>query len=278
MIETAAPGMHFDSKAPTGKRLSSLLACANLAAAILLATPSASAQRRASMPTPAFHSSRLVREVPPLPRIDQTAPRRSTGFRFRDHRHGRRRAFGCIEPMTGPTVEQQLARYPGYGFDFERLSTVNRDLAIKAAIDPATELQLQELEQLGCSEAPSWGYFLLGSDYVVPDESVESGQPAQTSTQPQIIIVEERPPAAQTPEQAATATQPEAPPLPEERQLELVLRNGSRLQAIAFTQNGDKLIYMTPAGTRRSIALSSLDIAATILVNEERRISIQFSF
>lgn len=266
----------------------SLLVCASLTAVILLAISAVNAQRRFSVPPSALHArgfrvsapefrvSDVVRGVPRRPPTGHSSAHPATKRWSRAHRHRRRRGvFAC----TGLNLEQPLSPLPGYGFNFEHLNAINGDLAIKAVIDPATELQLQGLEQFGCSEVPGLAYVFSGDDYIVPDETSEESEPsAEPATQPQIIIVQEQPLAPQSPTQAVTPAQPEAPPLPEERQFVLVFRDGSRLGATAFTRQGDKIIFISPDGARRTVALSELDIAATTRDNEDRGTPIQISF
>lgn len=275
-------------KRKRSKRIArSLLACVGLAVVVpIAATPDVNARQRFSasppavhsrgvgMPTPAFRG--VVRKSPILPRISHPASRRAAGFPVRDHRHRRRRVFQCA-PMTGVNIQQLLAPYPGYGFNFEHLSAINGDLAIKAAIDPATQLQLQELEQFGCTEAPTSGYLLGDGEYVVPDETAEEPeQPDQATAQPQIIVVQEQPSPA--PAEASTAAQSQAPPVLDEAQFELVMADGRYLDAVAFTRDEDKIVYITPEGSRQTTALSDLDIDATVRVNEAHGTPIQLSF
>jgi hypothetical protein len=239
------------------------------------------AQRRFGAMPPVFHSRGTARVVPRFRRVGRIPPSRASGFPFPDHRRRRKvfEGFGCPSAVSGLNLQQALAPYPGYGFDFEYLNATNRDLAVKAAIDPSTELQLNELERPNCAETSDFGYLILDDgDYLVPDETTqESEQPSQPITQPQIIIVQEQSPPAQPTAQVSTPSQPAAPLL-DEGQFELMLRSGALLQAVAFTRDRDKIIYITPQGARRMIALSDLDIAATIRINEEHGSPIQLSF
>lgn len=258
-----------------------LLLFTALAVGSLLAVSPLDAQRRFGAILPVFHSRGTARIAPPLRRVGRMPPSDASGFPFPDHRRRRRvfQGFGCPGAVSSLNLQQALAPYPGYGFDFEYLNETNRDLAVKAAIDPATELQLNELERLGCSEASTFGYLFLDDDYyLVPDETTqESEQPSQPITQAQIITVQEQSPPAPATAQAPPPPQPPTP-LPDEGQFELVLRSGALLQAFAFTRDQDKIIYITPQGSRRMIALSDLDIAATIRINEEHGTPIQLSF
>jgi hypothetical protein len=59
-------------------------------------------------------------------------------------------------------------------------------------------------------------------------------------------------------------------PLPDVGALTLVLRDGSRLDVIAFTMTQGQVIYITPEGRRLSIAVEIFDADATQRVNQER--------
>jgi hypothetical protein len=68
-------------------------------------------------------------------------------------------------------------------------------------------------------------------------------------------------------EQRAAAEQE---PLPDVGTLTLVLRDGSRLDVVAFTMTQGNVIYITPEGRRLSISAEILDADATQRVNQER--------
>ena len=59
-------------------------------------------------------------------------------------------------------------------------------------------------------------------------------------------------------------------PLPDVGTLTLVLRDGSRLDVIAFTMTQGQVIYITPEGRRLSISAEIFDADATQRVNQER--------
>jgi len=175
--------------------------------------------------------------------------------------------------FSGPglTLQQLLDPVPPPGFDYQYLSAIDSDLAIKAVIDPATEWRVAEatrfLRGRGFGGA---GYYILdGGGYYYPDESDQS-EPAQqpAQQQPQIIVLQQAPPAEQTAPPAAEAA-PEAP-LPDVGQFILVLRNGTRIQAVAFTSSNSNIVYITADGSRRNIAAADLDAETTVRVNEER--------
>lgn len=172
------------------------------------------------------------------------------------------------------SVQQLLDPVPGLGFDFSALAARDQDLDIKAAIDPATQWRLAIAERLlrdnrGFGGFVGTGGYILdgGGVYTVPEEPAsESAAPAP---QPQIIVVQA--PAAANQQAAATAPSAESqPPLPDVGQFTLVLRDGTKIQAVAFTRKSDTIVYITTDGTRRTLALADLDSAATQRVNQER--------
>lgn len=159
-----------------------------------------------------------------------------------------------------------FGQFPGLGFSF---GAANQDWLIKAAIDPATEWRLFEAQRFyrnGGFGAP--GFYLLdgGAYYEVP------AQPAEAEQGPQ-----EQGPPAQT-ESAVGEPQPaavESAPLEDVGEFVLVLRNGSRIEAVAFTRARDHIIYVTADGFRRTLALADLDPDATMRINEERGTPLQ---
>ena len=63
--------------------------------------------------------------------------------------------------------------------------------------------------------------------------------------------------------------------MPDVGQFILVLRNGTRIQAVAFTSSNGNIVYITADGSRRTIALADLDSETTMRVNEERGTPLQ---
>jgi hypothetical protein len=72
---------------------------------------------------------------------------------------------------------------------------------------------------------------------------------------------------------APRATEPQLAeqqePLPDVGTLTLVLRDGSRLEVVAFTMTQGQVIYITPEGRRLSISAGVFDADATQRVNQE---------
>jgi hypothetical protein len=176
------------------------------------------------------------------------------------------------------TLQDLLNPVPGLGFDYEHLAAINSNLGVRALIDPVTQLRLAQAERLLRDSGGVTPVFLGGyGDY--GDYGDYGSQPvAAQQPQPQIIVLQQ--PAPQpAPEAEAPAPEPVAAPAPEPRpdadQFILVLRDGSRITAVAFSRQDSRIVYITPEGNRRSLAISGLDAAATIRVNEERGTSLQ---
>jgi hypothetical protein len=179
---------------------------------------------------------------------------------------------------SGATLQQLLDPVPPPGFDYQYLSAIDSDLAVKALIDPATEWRVAAASRFlrGRGFGGAGYYILDGGGYYYPDESDQS-EPAQQPApqqQPQIIVLQQAPPAEQAAQPAPEAT-PAAPPLPDVGEFILVLRNGTRIQAVAFTTSNGNIVYITSDGSRRTIARADLDSETTVRVNEERGTPLQ---
>ena len=68
----------------------------------------------------------------------------------------------------------------------------------------------------------------------------------------------------------------EAAPLPDVGSFTLVMRDGRQVDALAFTRSQDKIIYITPDGGRRTVALGDIDSDSTERVNQDRGTPLQF--
>jgi len=171
---------------------------------------------------------------------------------------------------------QLLNPVPGLGFDFSNLAVINRDLAVRAIIDPITQQELALTERL-LQETPaapmSFPFFGSESQPVVMME-----QPP-----PQVIFVQQPQPV---PQQATETSSPvassspaaEQPLLPDIGEFILVLRNGTQIKAVAFTEQKDRIVYITKDGLRQSFAASDLDTVATQRLNEQRGTPLQLPF
>ncbi len=169
---------------------------------------------------------------------------------------------------SGKTIQQLLDPVPGLGFDYSYLAGIDKDLALKAIIDPQTEERLAVAEQLaranGGSGAP--GYYLLdGGEYIMPAETDATGQ-TQQPQQPEVIVLQQ--PAQKPAEAPATAAQPPQP-MPDVGNFTLILRSGKKIEAVAFTRSGNQVVYITADGNRHTIAADQLNDAATQQLNED---------
>ncbi|MGH9773890.1 MAG: hypothetical protein ACRD50_02965 [Candidatus Acidiferrales bacterium] len=235
-----------------------------------------SVARQATPPVMVRPGPRFTRAMPmgrPLP-----SPRRTVG------RTSSRPPNVTVLNGSGLSVQDLLNSDPGFGFSFEHENALNQDLGIRALIDPETQLQLALAERLLRDSAfvptvfPYFGGYPF-ADYgenAAPAAAEEPAAPQEPAQQapPQIIILQQ--PAA--PVSAPAATQPSespAPSLPGEGQFVLVTRDGKQLNAVAFTRQGGRIVYVTPQGIRRSVALEDLDQDATERVNEEKGTSLQ---
>jgi hypothetical protein len=255
-----------------------------LAAGVLLGSPAADAQRRVivmSAPVqsrqvvrvaPTAQSAHVISSGPVMHPVNRSHAQVRPAERISPERRGNGN-YGCGYG-AGLSVQQLLDPVPPYGFNYQYLNAVDGNLNIKAAIDPATQLALSEARRYGCGTVGTGGYVLWGGGYGVPEEVEEDSADSQPAPQPQVIVVQV--PAAASAQPAAVA-EDQAPPLPDEGQFVLVKRDGTQLQAAAFTRSGDAIIYITPDGMRRTISLSDLDTDATIRINGERGTQLQLS-
>lgn len=163
-------------------------------------------------------------------------------------------------------LDQLLDPSPSFGFDFEHLNAVNPDLAIKALIDPITQQRLALAERL-LRETPS----------VPISFPLFAGQPVvMLEQQPPVIVLQQQPASAPAVQEAAPmapappAAESSAEPLHDVGTFVLVLRDGTKLDAVAFTIQNDHLIYITSDGLRRVIPVSELDKPATEQLNDDR--------
>lgn len=180
---------------------------------------------------------------------------------------------GVIFP--GPTsfdLNQLLnSGAPGFGFDFTHLAALNGNFGEKAFIDPVTQQDIALAEQLARSTTGfSGGFIPFWSAYGYSEPVEQEPQPQQQ--QPQVIVLQQSVP---TPGSEGTASQKAAPaepqpPLPDVGEFTLVLHNGNKIKAVAFTHQNDRIVYITKDGLRNSFAAADLDVAATEQLNQDR--------
>ena len=165
---------------------------------------------------------------------------------------------------------------PGLGFDYPHLAAVNRNLETRALIDPLTQLRLAQARQVR-RETPA-AAFVPAFFPVSPVIVVQSPPPVivlQTSGQESVDVPAMR---AQRVGVAAreAAPEPEAPalkPAEPHRIVEpfvFVRKDGGELFAVGYSVQQGRVVYVTPEGLRRSVALAELDREATARKNEDR--------
>jgi hypothetical protein len=168
------------------------------------------------------------------------------------------------------SVRDLLNPFPGFGFDFTHFAAVTRDLDVRALIDPVTQLRLAQAERLLRETPVTPAVFPL----FIPQMPVVLLEQA-----PPVIIIQQPAPVVQTPPapeaEAQPAAAPVSAPVPDIGEFILVQRDGSQISAVAFSRQGDRIIYVTREGARRSLPLASLDGDATARANEEHGTFVQ---
>lgn len=186
------------------------------------------------------------------------------------------------------SLQQLLNITPTNGFDWQYVNAINQDLPLKAIVDPVTRLQIAQAERLlRIGGGQFSGAFILGGGYgyYMPEETAEGapvsaeapvsageqepeGQQATESTQPRVIVLQQK--------AGTNEAQESAPPtVPDRGPLMLVLRDGQKIEAIAFTVADAKIVYITPDGARKTIDAAELDSAATVRLNQENGTPLQ---
>lgn len=243
-----------------------------LLAASFLTSPVANAQRgaRTYRAAPFTASRPISRSVPSrINSLNSSVNSRSTNS------HRPRNFSGGSFPGTGTNL------FPGGAAGINGINNVLTpgNLGVEAAIDPATQWNLALAQRLG-STFPGSGFYLLsgGYEYPLPQEPPDSEQVAapaqQQQSQPQIIVVQQQPAAPVQPAQPQSSEQA-APSLPDVGQFTLILRNGTQIQAVAFTRMKDRIVYITADGSRRTLLWADLDSDSTVRVNQERGTPLQ---
>lgn len=167
------------------------------------------------------------------------------------------------------SVQQLLDPFPAFGFDFSHLAAVDRDLEIRALIDPVTQLRLAQAERLLRETPTTPGLF----PFFLPDQPV-----VYVQSPPPVVILQQAAPQvapAVAAEQEPVAVAPSPAPVSDVGEFVLVRRDGTQIRAVAFTRKDDRIVYITSDGLRHSLPLSELDSDATVRVNEERGTSLQ---
>lgn len=179
-------------------------------------------------------------------------------------------------------LEQLLNITPTNGFNWQYVNAINQDLPLKAIVDPVTQLEIQQAEHLLRVGGGQYsGAYILGGGYgyYVPEGTADEGpatveqspaeaEQAPQTAQPRLIVLQQKA-SSEEPEESAPPT------IPNQGQLTLVLRDGEKIEVVAFTRVDAKIVYITPAGARKSIDAGELDSAATVRLNQENGTPIQ---
>jgi hypothetical protein len=194
---------------------------------------------------------------------------------------------------SGITLQDLTGQVPGLGFDYEHLAAISGNLAEKALIDPVTMEELALAERFNRGGVGGSAYLLGGYGYGYGgDAPVDNGdpnnlpqdaqaQPAAPAPQPppQIIILQQpaAPGAASSGEGSAEERQAASARVPEASDFLLVLKSGVMVSAVAFTRQGDELIYVTKEGNRRTMSVATIDSDATSKINAARGTPLKLS-
>jgi hypothetical protein len=164
---------------------------------------------------------------------------------------------------------------PGLGFDYEYLAATSGNLAVEALINPVTQAELALAARTRRNGIGSSAYILGGYGYYPAEydsaqaEPQAAADPPAASPQPQVFIIQQpsrRNEASADPslgDDPAPQAEPTSP-------MTLVLKNGSHIDAVAFTRQGDKIVYITGNGSRSTLAVADVDAAATTKLNDDR--------
>jgi hypothetical protein len=166
----------------------------------------------------------------------------------------------------------------GPSFSFFGSGPDSRNWAIEAAIDPATQWRLFEAQKyLGSAALSGPGFYLVdGGYYEAPSETGETDQNEQQPQAREAAGDQEQRIGRSGEASAASGQQVASESLPEDvGQFVLVLRNGTQIQAVAFSRSGDRIVYITTDGLRRSLALADVDTQSTVRINDERGTPVQ---
>lgn len=187
------------------------------------------------------------------------------------------RVTSSIVPGEGQVSLDRVSGVPGLGFDFPHLAAINGALGNNPSFHS------------GRNGRRGQGTFvpILVGGYPYYDDSGydESQQPTvqQTQPQPQIIVIQQPVPAQQNLDSANDSGNLSVPPpapqvdaqVPDIGDFILVRRDGRVLFASVFSVVGTQLLYVTPEGIRRTLAMSDLDAGATQEMNEARGTTVQ---
>ncbi|HKF51891.1 MAG TPA: hypothetical protein VKB26_06235 [Candidatus Acidoferrales bacterium] len=157
---------------------------------------------------------------------------------------------------------------PGFGFDFTHQAALQGNLGEKAFIDPVTQQDIASAERLArITPGFDGGFIPFWGGYSEPAVEEEP----QQQQQPQVIVLQQPVPSSGS-AQRYSAPEPapaeQQAPLPDVGEFTLVLHNGDKIKAVAFTRQKDQIVYVTKDGKRDSFAAGDLDVSATEQLNQ----------
>lgn len=177
-----------------------------------------------------------------------------------------------LSGATSFDVGQLLNNVPGLGFNYEFLNAMNQNLGERAFIDPVTQQDLALAQRLSQFNSGFAGFVpFLGGGYYA--------EPAEQEQQPPVVIEQQQQPApsSESEDESAAAPAEEPAPLPDVGEFVLVLHNGDKIKAVAFTRQNDQIVYITKDGVRQSFPAADLDTSATQQINQQRGTPLQLS-
>jgi hypothetical protein len=183
---------------------------------------------------------------------------------------------------NGARVESLVMGYPvpGQGFDYTHHTAMNRNVALRALIDPVTQQRLAQAQeilraapvalplivpavvnniQVVIVQAPP--VVLLPAAVAEPEREDDRDAGRRSGPVRERTRYIEREPEPAGP--AAPSAQPREVP-----ELVLVRKDGGLLFAVGYVLRGDRMVYITREGHRQSLALVQLDLDATRSMNE----------
>jgi hypothetical protein len=199
---------------------------------------------------------------------------------------------GSSSTRSGGGIDSVAANdsYGGYNYPLGALdfgnSAADQDLAIKALIDPVTEERVAlAAREAGYARGTSFVpvYWGSGGGYYSPDSSGPQDQSSEPTNepangdnrpQPQIIVLQPSSQGENNAAEAESAEEPQ-PKLPDVGEFTLVFKDGKKALAVAYTRQGDRIVYVTKDGVRHFADVANIDVATTQRVNEASGASFQ---
>lgn len=154
------------------------------------------------------------------------------------------------------------------------IDDVEDDLTVQSSMDASAQSQTPMAE-------PIWWADDSGMAGTVDDMTEDN--PAYVDVVPQAAQSNQYAPPVISVKQPVQIDRPasnSSPALvdpPDDGQFTLVMRNGEKIQAFAFTHRKNNIVYVGLDGATGAIAVEDFDFQATIEINQERGVSIRLS-